>query len=504
MRRVVLALCTLVGANFCVGPVLAQQTIQRPGDICRLSDDEALGLEEEGSVPLAPETTPSPAAASRQLLTANCGRDRPLWSTLRDGTVSVPTTSGLAVEYIPLFLEDKDNFTCVAIRPSVACVTRSEPTSDGGVRLQLASRSSRHAARVWINVPPDGGRVGNTLHTDNFVLLRRVRGSTDVITRSYRDANGYPCSGGDCGVLRALKLQRVIMQFVRQERYPWPSRGQLQEDIELFLQTTGDIALSRDGHALHQLLVRNEIGWTGSVTSATRSPFIVGDAVLLSSGPSFGPYQIDLATNGVAAELGTFRDALLRVAYQSHDPELQYIAEQNLFMQPVRQFNVRTLSLFHRSIPALRENMRTPEMSGRIRDLYASYLHRSEQCMSALREVGEPFQSSLLIRLVLFDLDNLKGTGHAVSLADYARIQGQAGADDLASLENRVTDEALRRQDSEDARATVAQRIGAARIVARLPTKGDELQNARCVMDGWSAFVRRHTATVRTWDRRGG
>jgi hypothetical protein len=489
----------VIGFCFAVGGNAATSPVKRPGDVCKLqSDITAWGLEANedmsGANPVAsgsplaaePEPVDTPALSRA---TNSCGMHGQLIDQLGTSALSVPVGNGTGTDaYIPVYMADKfpGRFTCSAIKPRIACVAGMRTTAEGTWVKLRSLPIGPSATEDEILVPKQGGRASNRVDS-NFVLLRKYRSnrSVNVLSRVAQSVEAENCTGistSDCRSKRGYRAELSIIKYIRMERFPWQSDTQRDADTAGFFRAYAQ--LTGDEELVHIAMARSEIGFVpGPPMKSGSSPYYLLDAAVASSGPSFGPFQVDVATNDGAEDLSVFREALARVARRENDPKLINVSQRLLFEQPIRQYTVEQLALFHKYVPAISAEIAQSDLSARIARSYSNFLARAAARMTKLK-LGEPaFADSLFMRLFIVDTANVRGAGEADALVKFAHAT-LLPSEPVASRENAMISEALRRAGTPDNKSVVCDRVRNIRstilaydpeITAIVPAEGSPL-----------------------------
>lgn len=207
----------------------------------------------------------------------------------------------------------------------------------------------------------------------------------------------------DCEYERGYYAERLTLEIYRTQRffgYPlgWPGDW-TTADKSAFRAEFRD--LQEPKKEIHHVIVANEIhGY---------SPNRVIDAIKESSGPSYGPYQIDLATNPREDERKPFRDLVLKLgSEQRYEPELAKLIGQKKFEISIREYDVTTLGGFYTHLGFMNSALRSSAGREMIKAVYQAYLDRSAKLYSDLK-LKEPFRSSAILPMMIVDADNVLG-----------------------------------------------------------------------------------------------
>jgi hypothetical protein len=355
-----------------------------------------------------------------QKLTKQCGRRISFAQAFRRGVINVPLAGGRSFDFMPLFLQRKTEWSCVRIKPRIACVTVSEADADGGRKIILQSEiapAEKIMPPAMIKVERDG-RVSGA--NDYFALIPvKMKGGSavyDIRDRVQSAMDKVSCNS-DCGSMKGWAADRRIVEILRYVRLVQLPRSEVLKDVSLFLAKIGE--LNTDAQALQALIGANEISLDLPKKTAQISPFEIGDAIDADSGPSFGVHQIDVATNACKpekCERQPFRDALARLKKRPDAPQdfvaaltSAAAAKTNLFEKPIRTYTPEELGVFHRSVPLITEELRGETGMSQYLNQYGSYLKTDTGCMAALRKIGDPFVGNLGIQLYAVDVKNQFG-----------------------------------------------------------------------------------------------
>jgi hypothetical protein len=365
-----------------------------------------------------PKITPSTPSTLR----SHCGMQTRLLDTIDDGVIRVSLPGEKSNAFIPLHLSDKTGgYYCTAIRPKVACVTEARTSTDGSIELLLRTLPSGAASEARITVGRDGIVTSGSLHPE-FALMqipRKIKGENfdvrDLIRKAAQDVDCTGKTARDCLADRQYAVERRAMEFVRIDRRVRLGKPDIVSDVRGFLTKysplTGDRALA------HRAIVVNEIGVTSDPEKAYASPYEVLDAVLSASGPSFGAHQVDVGSN-TGSEREPFRAAMKRIAERPNaDPEFKRIEATRGFERPGREYDTKTLVIFHTSMAALTAELRTDGGRLAVDGTYDGYLVRAAGCFARLRARGEPFISSRFAMLYVVDVANQSGPTRGKNVA---------------------------------------------------------------------------------------
>lgn len=426
MRSSLLFLCSLIGAvSWSTTSSLAECAEKREANFWELDDASHTSGFDPDIVQASPDPRQFP-----QTLKQGCGKNKALAKVFRSGVINVPLGDGRSFDFVPLFLQRKTEWSCVRIKPRIACVTESTADGQGGRKITLQSDMGP-PERIMPPVTMTVDRSGRVLaNNDNYFALVPLRmnpagtSTYDVRDRIKAAMDGVKCTQ-NCSAMRGWAADRKMIDIVRYVRLTRLPKDEVKKDVGLFLDKVG--TLNTDSQALQALIGANEISLNIAKRTAQVSPFEVDDAVDGDSGPSFGVHQIDVATNECTARScfrQPFREALDRLSKRENAPQdfATSLAKarqesRHLFEKPIREYTPEELGLFHRVAPLITEELRGELGRAQYLELYARYLKTDTGCMSALRKLGEPFLSSLGTQLYAVDVKNQFGSTWLVRLA---------------------------------------------------------------------------------------
>lgn len=374
--------------------------------------------------------------------TSACGKGGNFVSTFDEGVVRLPLADGRCIYMLPLLVTDKDKgFYCNAVRSYVACVRPDVRHENGKTIVTLAAKHSGPTNIAEVTIPENPETAGPLVVRNSgeplFALLPSrlcTSGEDHSIVNFIADEideQATKCrlkNGAErCREQRAYHAERMAQEVLRRAWNPFrrlaPAERKSDKDsfVKFVKQTITHLDDS-EAKALASVIITNEIG--------DFSPYQVLDAVLASSGPSWGAHQIDIGANA-QSEIDLF---WMAIKHNRPDPGnatlKKALAFEACLSAPIRNYATANLALFYDALDPINASLRTVEG----RDVYNKRFERwLREETDRAKNLKGLFGQSRFARLYYLDVNNqfgpakarrLKSIGESLSAAQLASCSG--------------------------------------------------------------------------------
>jgi hypothetical protein len=379
---------------------------------------------DEGDIQRAiPEDAVDANELNFDLPNGNCGRKSTLISTYHNSPLVVRLEKR-KFSFIPIMISDKyrGEFYCYAVKIRSACVSQVIKTEEG-FEVELKTDTTKTASSAVIRVARDGSTVYPAGDTQ-FFLMPYFQGHSPLPfpDKVSADVDKYSCSDhGNCAYEKAYFVEwRFIdrLRALRQIRLP---AQETLSDWKKFSDAMID-QLSGTKRVIHEFTTKNEIG--------EDSPYALGDAVNADSGPSFGAYQIDIATDPNGAEI--FKTIVLNSYKQSKDQpsaRLSKAISAGDYEKPIREYRTTLLARLYADWPLINSALRSDFGVTHSNSAYVAYLERQARTFEGLKKSEQFIRVHPWAGFYLLDINNQYG-GYKWAIPKFKSAARDASSDD--------------------------------------------------------------------------
>lgn len=344
-------------------------------------------IEPQGVLPATPATAMDFAAS--KIPPGKCGVQKGLeYIDVYRTNKSYVTIGGDKFEFIPLLLTDKWVFdpkrNCYAVKILPACVRDRVKQQDGSYDILLSALPDERSLRKTIRIEANGRVVSDSSEAQFFIVPFTFK-RKPLPDHLQNEAEKTSCAGvsaARCRLIRSYAIEWFLIERLRTLRRPAQAKTVRAEDVAYF-NAFINRQMSTPGKTVTDFIVRNEI--------SDGSAYALTDAILGSSGISFGAHQIDMYSNTKVADRQLFYDALTELYgksnVQTHKDLLDRVCIddpkerkcRNGYRRPLREFRVKELAMLYGTDWALIDAaLRAPAAKDRYNNHFLTYIKDSE------------------------------------------------------------------------------------------------------------------------------
>jgi hypothetical protein len=326
--------------------------------------------------------------------------------------------------FIPLLLTNKTDFACNAVQTRIACVDAKYDQNLDTTQVTFSTRrgGTFYSSSVIFrpaDVASTKGRISDLIADPQFALLPVTVSGKNVLAEILSDLKSQEkaclASGRNasyCATRNVAKSDQFVQEWLRRFRNPRkdsPPNKRLADAKSLVadLRARG-IDQQLESWLLFRSIAKNEVSLevNGNNVSVYDPIYGVSDAVLGSSGLSFGAHQIDIGANS-PAEVGLFWDLLAAYLSKHQDSALDTArAMQACVNLPMKLETIRALDVTYKASPGMTQGLRSAEGMTEYNNRLAKYLKEQVAKTNALPGL---FQNSMLARVLFSDYENQNG-----------------------------------------------------------------------------------------------